>query len=522
VLALACALLLPFPLTACPASAPPAPRSGAVVGDGTGGLALPAAVCGAPAPPATWPGPVQVVGTGTPATCTEARLAEALALGGHVTFDCGPEPVIFYLSREQVVTLDTWLDGGDLVTLSGGGVTRILAIHGSFEWPGPNLRVERLTFRDGQASGTATPLGTDVDGGGGAIFHLGGTVTAVGCRFLDNRAAAWGPDVAGGAISGIGNPAATTIIGSAFSGNLAANGGAVGSLHTAVTILDSSFEGNEAAGRGANSVDGQGHQVGHGGNGGALSMDGEHRALTLCGSTFRANRAGAFGGAIFRTSYHEEPTGIDRTTLDANVVADEPDSGAGAAYLQGTHAVITATTVSRNRAANSAGLRFHDMGAATGRVDLTNVTIVDNAVYDRADPNGNGLSGGLWTAGIAGTVTGCTIAGNRAGFGAGILGVGLLTIRDSIVANLAGNVYESGNCRDFDGLKAAGDHLLQYAAPGTSDARLGALGAHGGPTETAVPAAGSPALGAGAACPATDQRGVARPAACTLGAVEGP
>jgi len=301
-----------------------------------------------------------------------------------------------------------------------------------------------------------------------------------------------------------------------------------------VTLLDSIFEEDEATGRGANSVDGAGHQVGHGGNGGALSMDGEHRALTICGSTFRANRAGAFGGAIFRTSYHEEPTGIDRSTLDANLVADEAVSGAGAAYLQGTHATITSTTVSRNRAASSAGLRFHDMGAATGRADLTNVTIVENAVYDRADPNKDGLGGGLWTDGIAGTLTGCTIAGNRAGFGAGILGLGKLTLRDTIVANVAGNAYVNGNCHDLGGFKAAGDHVLQFAAAGTKDddclsggvlrgdPRLGPLGAHGGPTETAVPGAGSPALGAGASCPASDQRGVARPSACTLGAVEPP
>ena len=35
-----------------------------------------------------------------------------------------------------------------------------------------------------------------------------------------------------------------------------------------------------------------------------------------------------------------------------------------------------------------------------------------------------------------------------------------------------------------------------------------------------MPAAGSPAVGAGVNCPATDQRGRARPARCTLGAVE--
>jgi hypothetical protein len=49
---------------------------------------------------------------------------------------------------------------------------------------------------------------------------------------------------------------------------------------------------------------------------------------------------------------------------------------------------------------------------------------------------------------------------------------------------------------------------------------LGALGDNGGDTETMLPAAGSPAIGIGTGCPATDQRGQPRPAACTAGAVE--
>jgi len=519
---------------ACAAAEKP-PRSGAVAGDGTDGIALPAAVCGAPAPPASWPGPRQTVGAGTPGSCTEAALEAAIAAGGTIQFDCGPAPVTLYVSSEKVVTRDTWLDGGGKVTLSGGGVTRILAIHGSFLDAGPRLRVERLGFRDGRARGSTIPLGTDVDGGGGAIFHQGGEVTAVGCVFLDNQAALWGPDVAGGAVSGIGNPASTSVYGSVLRGNRAANGGAIGSLHSAVTIVDSVLEENEAAGRGANSVNGTGQQVGHGGNGGALSMDGEHRALTICGSTLRANRGGAFGGAIFRTSYHEEPTSIDRSTLDANVVADEPDSGAGAAYLQGTRATLTATTVSRNRAANSPGLRFHDHGEAQARADLTNVTVVENAVYDRADPNTNGLAGGLWTVGVDGTLTNCTVARNRAGFAAGILGLSGLTLVNTVVANEASNAYVNANCHDFTvGAKAAGARVLQHAAAGAvdgdcvaagvsrGDPLLGPLGAHGGPTETTLPAAGSPAIGAGAACPATDQRGVTRPVSCTLGAAEPP
>ena len=54
--------------------------------------------------------------------------------------------------------------------------------------------------------------------------------------------------------------------------------------------------------------------------------------------------------------------------------------------------------------------------------------------------------------------------------------------------------------------------------------RLGALGDNGGPTPTLAPGAGSVAINAiaGRPCPATDQRGLPRPAlgACDAGAVE--
>ena len=59
---------------------------------------------------------------------------------------------------------------------------------------------------------------------------------------------------------------------------------------------------------------------------------------------------------------------------------------------------------------------------------------------------------------------------------------------------------------------------------GANGAGLGVLADNGGPTLTHLLEAGSPAIDAanGAVCPATDQRGVARPqgAGCDVGAVE--
>ncbi len=53
-----------------------------------------------------------------------------------------------------------------------------------------------------------------------------------------------------------------------------------------------------------------------------------------------------------------------------------------------------------------------------------------------------------------------------------------------------------------------------------ADPMLGTLGDNGGPVQTMLPAAGSPAVGAENGCPATDARGITRPTACTLGAAE--
>src|SRR6266571_1130384 len=69
-----------------------------------------------------------VVGDGTPASCTEAALDTALAGGGSVTFNCGVDPMTIVVTGEKVVTADTTLAGGSLITISGGNTTRIFKV----------------------------------------------------------------------------------------------------------------------------------------------------------------------------------------------------------------------------------------------------------------------------------------------------------------------------------------------------------------------------------------------------------
>lgn len=490
----------------------------------------PPAVCDDPPPLVDTSAPAHVVGDGTAGSCTPAALEAAVAAGGTIAFACGG-PATITLARALVPTLDTVLDGGGQVTLSGGNTTRLITMDtGSFEARSPHLTVQRITLRDGHATG---PL---LEGGGGAIYFVGGSVTAIDATFLDNRAELTGPDVAGGAIFAIG--AGELIIGgSRFAGNRASNGGAIGVLGAALRMVNTSVVDNTATGSGANYVEND-VQLGMGGNGGGLSMDGQGRALYLCGSTFQGNSSGAFGGAIFRTGYASEPNEVHRSAFLDNRARDRTDelpSGAGALYLQGVRVTMTASTVAGNQALGAAGVWILGHGAAAATADLTNVTITGNATYPRAPLTERGVAAGLNLGdNTTGTLTNVTITGNAGQFGSGIWNASALTIRNSIIANDADNLYTPLNCTgsSYESPPATGTNNVQWptglnvaddmdCTPGIVrvDPQMGGLADHGGPTPTVVP--GATGLPRGTDCPAIDQRG--RPRAtgdCAIGAVE--
>ena len=124
-----------------------------------------------------------------------------------------------------------------------------------------------------------------------------------------------------------------------------------------------------------------------------------------------------------------------------------------------------------------------------------------------------------------------TISANQAGAGGGIYNfIGEVRLVNTIVA---GNEDESGrgdcagNAVLSEGHNLDGDGSCGLEAEGDlsgADPRLGPLGDNGGLTETLALEVGSPAVDAGddSACPAVDQRGVARPAGegCDMGAFE--
>jgi hypothetical protein len=254
--------------------------------------------------------PRTVVGTGTPASCTSAAFVSAVAKGGVITFNCGPDPVTITLTQTAKIVNDTGpkivIDGGGKVTLSGGGQRRILYQNTCDEaqkWTTshcdsqdhPLLTVQNLTFVDGNAKSE--------EEGGGAIFARGGRLKIVNSRFFRNVCADEGPDVGGAAVRAFDqfDDQQLFVVGSTFGGreglgNVGSNGGGVSSIGVSWTIVNSLFSHNSAIGCCGNPA--TGGTVG-GGSGGAIYNDGDTMTLSLCGALIEENTVKAHGSAIF-------------------------------------------------------------------------------------------------------------------------------------------------------------------------------------------------------------------------------
>jgi hypothetical protein len=275
--------------------------------------------------------PDRVVGTGTPASCTSAAVVAAVAQGGIVTFDCGPDPVTIEMTATAKVfndrDPDVVIDGGGLVTLSGGGDTRILYMNTcdpAQVWTTPHcddqdhprLTVQNLTFQDAWVDGE------DLGAGGSAIYSRGGRLKIVNSRFFSNRCQTTGPDV-GGAVRVFDQHQDRTVYvvnstfgGGAELGNQCSNGAALSSIGVSWTVINSLFTHNDAVGFGANPA-----QPGTpgGGNGGAIALDGNTFTLTVIDSIISDNHANEGGGGIFFVSNDRTGTlRIEDSTMRRN------------------------------------------------------------------------------------------------------------------------------------------------------------------------------------------------------------
>ena len=247
--------------------------------------------------------------------------------------------------------------------------------------------------------------------------------------------------------------------------------------HDKLSIADDAFVSNQAKFSGA-----------------AISIGGgpSNDTLTVTGTSFIDNTAGDSGGAI----------------------------AAGGASSSNDTFTIADSTFEGNSAHDGGAMSASGGGGNTDTVSVLNSTFEGNSAIT--------YGGAVELGAATETLLYDTIDGNNAGKQGGGLDVNTGTIADTIVAanhaptdpncdialTSQGHNIEDGNgC----GFSATGDR------PNT-DPRLAALADNGGSTQTQALMTGSPAIDHGglAGCPATDERGVARPqgAGCDIGAYE--
>ena len=463
--------------------------------------------CNQPPVPADLPSSA-VVGTGTAASCTEDALRAALTQGGNVTFDCGGAATLTVTS-EILITQDVVLDGAGVITLDGGGSSRLLTTDARVA-----LVVKGMTF----SHAYGTPSQQDGLGRGAAILTGWlGTLYVADSTFTDN--AADPGDVEGGGAIYQTNGGSIVVVRSTFERNSGIAGGAIDNMLGPMTIIDSTFTDNQSTeGGGAVYTDGAS----------AATDDGIGGTIYICGSRFENNRTVGAGGGVYLYAYTLDNFVINQCSFVGNQATLTSDGAAlGGALTTGGEAPL--------QLANSLFAQNHsDMqGGAYWTNGADAPAYIDNCTFYANDVGIEGHDGGYGGA-ISGsnmTLTNLTFVNNHAQFSGGAVNNSdPFSMRNSILSN---NTSSNQWGQAFSCLSTmSGDHNIQWPAPASSedalctagitlaDPLLGTLSDNGGPTQTIPLLAGSPAIDTGDGCSPTDQRGMSRNGPCDLGAFE--
>ncbi|MBX3053127.1 MAG: hypothetical protein KF753_16710 [Caldilineaceae bacterium] len=503
-----------------------------------------------------------VIGDGTPASCTEAAFDAALNSGGAITFNCGGAPLVIPLSAQKVISGDTQIDGGGLITLHANGSRHFYIPAGG------KLTLRNITLSDGFANGDGGSIfnqsvveidnatlqnnATSMSFSGGAIVNYG-SLTITNSTLQDNTGGN------GGAVYPRWPGSRTRIVNSILRRNHAANatgwGGALLTWDGAVVVIENSLlAGNTAI------------------EGGAI-YNTSNSDVTVTGSTLRQNQASQWGGAIVNNQHMRilnsiiaENTGqyqgggivnqggvieIESSSVSANAITGADGTGGNILnYYQGVgndihygSLSLTASTVAAGNAPFLGGGIF-----TYGPVTITASSLISNTtagrgggMYIDASANGSviivnstlaanhagGHGGAIYKASGALNLRFSTLAGNSSGQEGNALYMDLGQQQSTTAAG----VILSGDCVQ-NGVVSQGYNLDSGTSCGfnqatdltNTDPLLGPLADNGGPTLTQKPAPGSPAIDAvlGGDCPAQDQRGQPRPFGprCDIGAVE--
>lgn len=227
---------------------------------------------------------------------------------------------------------------------------------------------------------------------------------------------------------------------------------------------------------------------------------------------------GRFGGGV-------EIFNGNLIVSDSLVKDNTSSDNGGGFYLGGTGTTtITGSTISGNSSINNGALFVQPAGG----LSITNSTIIGNSCTSTA----TACRGGFSSDNVLVTILNTTITGNHSHNDAAVMvNGGTITFKNSIIVlNYRGAIID--DCRAPNGSFVSQGHNLRSDADCgtaatdilTTTPSLGPLQDNGGYTPTIALLAGSPAIDAGTntGCPATDQRGEARPynSTCDIGAFE--
>ncbi|HUC15057.1 MAG TPA: choice-of-anchor Q domain-containing protein [Acidimicrobiales bacterium] len=344
-----------------------------------------------------------------------------------------------------------------------------------------------------------------------------------------------------------------TVSASTFSGNSAADGGAIDNgdkgggilVVSASTFIDNTATSDGGAidnadkGSGALTVSGSLFSQNRAGDGGAIddSDNGGSGAATVSGSTFHGNIVSRDGGAIDNGDKGSGTLTVSRSSFTANAshsdggAIDNGDKGSGNLFLS------TSTFSADTASVDGGAIDNADSGKGTIKVSVStfsgNGASADGGAIDTGDRGAAAAS--VWESTFTGnsaTGHGGTVDNSDHGGSAAIW----------VAANIFnGSCDQPGGAWFDEGHNTSNNPTCFNVATGQTDvtsagtSELGPLGHHGGPTKTIEPLASSPAVGVvpnGAAatlngsavklCPTTDQRGVrsASGKACNAGSVQ--
>lgn len=396
-----------------------------------------------------------------------------------VDFTVGLTGTITLASEIPIANSVTITGSAAGITVSGDSATRILNINA----PGTaNVVITGLTFEDGLANGD-----------GGAILNANENLTIRDSRFVDNRATNSGD---GGAINTQG---ALLMENCVLTGNSAeGRGGAVFAYtpNLDVTIRNSNF----------------GFNTNTFGRGGAIYLQ-DAANMLIDGCTFSGNISGSVGGGVALDG-EVGTVGIVRNTAFAG---NSSGFAGGGLSIDGDGAEFLVQNSTFN--GNTTG----DLGGAIYEEDCTEGMTVENSTFVG---NTSGGEGGALQLNSSATVRNSTITGNTAqsGRGGGInFAYNTFTLESTIVADNTDSVGTNEDIARSNGATINASNNLFSTDPvgdgtinGTetanlvdTDPLLGAFQNNGGPTNTRLPAANSPALNAGSNTSGltTDQRG---------------